>query len=96
MRVCKLQQLVNAELFGHSHAADCFCGTGGIPGGDFRNECVVLAFIEEAVRVALERAIITQESRRGQQHSPLDDPKPPRGMLAAMREARKRARRPLP
>jgi len=57
-RLCALQEEV-AGVIGYEHSADCFCGKGGfwdLPNyspGDYRNDGVHLAFIEEAVRAAL-------------------------------------------
>jgi hypothetical protein len=96
-RVCRLTELVNSELFHHKYPSDCFCGEGGYPGMTFQNSGVVLAFIEQAVRDALARACLKREARRQPGRDIFgDETEPQRGLVAAMREIRKRTRRPLP
>lgn len=69
-RLCRLQEEV-AEHFRHRHPSDCFCGGGGLwmvpEYGDhrYRNNGVVLGFIERVVRAAIagQEAAFPREER---------------------------------
>jgi hypothetical protein len=60
--MCKLQTFVSEWVFGHRHAADCFCGEGGFwplrEADSYKNDLKSVEFIEHAVRQAVERHVL--------------------------------------
>jgi hypothetical protein len=62
-RLCALQYIVHKDVIGFDHAADCFCGKGGMwesesyTESEYRNDGAVLEWIEKVVTDAIAKEL---------------------------------------